>query len=306
MVLYFTHIIDYRTCCIIGSIKSGVMKMKQVRWFIFTNAKASLWLIYYILIQAIVGSGVIIWFALHDYEFGVKFLTLYEPVLQETDFIKQQELSMRAMLELCADKLGLLVGLSSAITIMGIVVLFKLRKKPIFEKISLSNLLLYLAIGVVLNLIVTLVVASLPHTWTSSHSQVTSQILSGNLMFNILGTGILVPVTEELIFRFGVQQSLSKFNVKFAIVYQAILFGTLHGNMVQALYGFALGLLFGYIFYKKGSIVYTILLHIGVNLSSVIAAEQCCTEPTALFLIAIFTGLLYGLSKPFAFCQKRI
>lgn len=280
--------------------------MKQVRHFIFTNAKASLWLVYYILIQTIVGSGIIIWFAFHDYEFGSKFLELYEPVVKETDFFKQQQLSLQAMMELCAGNIGTIIGVSSAITILGILLVSKIRKKQIIEKITVNELFLYLSVGVVLNLLVTFLVNSLPPSWTSLHSQLTSQVLTGGFLVNMIGTGILGPVTEELIFRYGVQQSLYKLNITYAIVYPAILFGLFHGNVVQALYGCALGLLFGYIYYKKKSIVYTMLLHIGVNLSSVIAVQCSFGEMKALLFILFIVGSLYGMSKQFAFCQKRI
>ena len=49
---------------------------------------------------------------------------------------------------------------------------------------------------------------------------------------------------------------------------QALLFGLMHGNIVQGLYTFATGLVLGFLYWRLGDLRYPILLHFGLNASS--------------------------------------
>lgn len=53
-----------------------------------------------------------------------------------------------------------------------------------------------------------------------------------------------------------------------ANVVQALLFGLMHGNIVQVLYTFATGLVLGFLYWRLGDLRYPILLHFGLNASS--------------------------------------
>lgn len=53
-----------------------------------------------------------------------------------------------------------------------------------------------------------------------------------------------------------------------ANVVQALLFGLMHGNIVQGLYTFATGLVLGFLYWRLGDLRYPILLHFGLNASS--------------------------------------
>ena len=53
-----------------------------------------------------------------------------------------------------------------------------------------------------------------------------------------------------------------------ANVVQALLFGLMHGNIVQGLYTFAAGLVLGLLYWRLGDLKFPILLHFGLNASS--------------------------------------
>lgn len=53
-----------------------------------------------------------------------------------------------------------------------------------------------------------------------------------------------------------------------ANIVQALLFGLMHGNIVQGLYTFATGLVLGFLYWRLGDLRYPILLHFGLNASS--------------------------------------
>ncbi|MBR6038866.1 MAG: CPBP family intramembrane metalloprotease [Clostridia bacterium] len=81
----------------------------------------------------------------------------------------------------------------------------------------------------------------------------------------ILSTVILAPVAEELFFRKALIDRLSAYHPMDAILYSALLFGLIHGNLTQFLYAFPIGVLLGIIYRRTRNIRYTILLHMGMN-----------------------------------------
>lgn len=90
--------------------------------------------------------------------------------------------------------------------------------------------------------------------------------VSALFIFTVVVTG---PVMEELLFR-GVTMTLASRGLSFpvALLLQAFLFALYHGNLIQDVYAFFFGLLFGIIVRKTGSILPSILLHISVNLAA--------------------------------------
>ena len=92
--------------------------------------------------------------------------------------------------------------------------------------------------------------------------QALEQITEGPLWVSLLSVSIFAPLFEEwlcrgLVLR-GLLQKLSPFN---AIAVSAAFFAVLHLNPWQAIPAFLLGLLFGYVYYKTGSLKLTILMH---------------------------------------------
>ena len=62
-----------------------------------------------------------------------------------------------------------------------------------------------------------------------------------------LYASILAPVWEELLFRGYILRTLRPYGKRFAILSSAVLFGLFHGNILQAPYAFAVGLVLGYV-----------------------------------------------------------
>lgn len=86
-------------------------------------------------------------------------------------------------------------------------------------------------------------------------------------LFSIVASVCLAPIGEEILFR-GVTLRLAKNAVKnfwIANSIQAVCFGIAHMNMVQGIYAFFMGLVFGYIYEKYGSLYVPILLHALIN-----------------------------------------
>ncbi|MCQ2129376.1 MAG: CPBP family intramembrane metalloprotease [Bacteroidaceae bacterium] len=132
-----------------------------------------------------------------------------------------------------------------------------------------------------------------------------------------LFVGILAPVVEELVFR-GVILKHLLLTRKFAnghwlaIAITAALFGLAHGNLAQMPHAFLLGLLLGWLYYRTGSILPSIALHLTNNVTAVVL-YQIYPDPDAKLIdyfgsdwvvyaviaasLIIMVGTVYALTR---------
>lgn len=83
---------------------------------------------------------------------------------------------------------------------------------------------------------------------------------------SVIYVGILSPIGEECIFR-GLIMHYAGESAPFymANILQAALFGVFHGNLIQGIYAFLLGLLIGYLVKLSGSIFGGMIFHSALN-----------------------------------------
>ena len=84
-------------------------------------------------------------------------------------------------------------------------------------------------------------------------------------VITVLYVCVLGPAIEEYIFRWKLLNRLRPYGEKAAILYTALMFGLMHGNVTQFLYATVIGILLGYMAVKTGRMLYNTLLHILVN-----------------------------------------
>lgn len=110
--------------------------------------------------------------------------------------------------------------------------------------------------------------------FSPGYQQVTAHFFAGDLLFELLGLGILVPVVEELLYRGIVYGRLCDWvGIQRAALLSALIFGGLHGNVVQLLYAGSIGLLLVFFLEKSHSLSGAIAGHIGANLLTVLRVE---------------------------------
>ncbi|MGN1267114.1 MAG: lysostaphin resistance A-like protein [Dorea sp.] len=90
----------------------------------------------------------------------------------------------------------------------------------------------------------------------------------------IVCLAILAPICEELVFR-GLMFRRLRVQTSFmqAALYSSIVFAFIHGNMVQMIYAFIMGMMFAYLYEKYGSFKAPVIAHIAANLLSVFCTE---------------------------------
>lgn len=128
-----------------------------------------------------------------------------------------------------------------------------------------SLLVIFLSGQVIYQVIVIALELSLNSLGLTMMEGMESMSGSSDNLSMFLYVGILAPVTEELIFRGLIQRSLLPYGKKFAIFCSAFTFGIFHGNILQAPYAFAVGLVLGYVS-AEYSIAWAMVLHLINNM----------------------------------------
>ncbi len=96
----------------------------------------------------------------------------------------------------------------------------------------------------------------------------------GPLLMSLISVSVMAPLFEEWLCRGLVLRGLmNKMSPTWAIVVSAAFFAVLHMNPWQAVVAFALGLLFGYVYYRTGSLKLTMLMHCVNNTLSVLMSR---------------------------------
>ena len=132
--------------------------------------------------------------------------------------------------------------------------------------ILISGIAVQVAVSMCLNLILPL----FPQTF-ERYSALIENLVGGNVIIAVISTAVLAPIAEELIFRELMMKQLRQmFPFWFANIIQALAFGVYHMNIVQGIYAFFLGLLFGYVASRMRSIWASIMLHGIVNASGLV------------------------------------
>lgn len=115
----------------------------------------------------------------------------------------------------------------------------------------------------------------------------------------VLSTAVLPAVLEEIVVRGIIMQPLRRFGDKFAIVASALIFGIMHGNMVQIPYTIVAGLFMGYLAVATGSLWPSIILHFVNNFYSValLAAYDNLGDTAGGVVTILFLGLfiIFGI-----------
>ncbi len=102
---------------------------------------------------------------------------------------------------------------------------------------------------------------------------------------------VLGPIFEETLFRGMILQSLRPWGDRLAVIVSAVLFGLTHLNLYQGVPAVLLGLVFGFIAVRTGSVLPSAVLHIAYNsLTMILAAFGLETNATLQTAYFIFLG----------------
>lgn len=129
---------------------------------------------------------------------------------------------------------------------------------------------------------------------------------AGSSWVMLLAVMFAAPIGEEFLFR-GLIFRYSKRCLPpwIAIVFQALLFGVYHGNLIQGVYAFLLGIVLGLLAYKFKSVLPGIILHMVINISLLFVPGFLFETTTRCILTAVIAGIIFATSIFLAFKVAR-
>ncbi len=161
---------------------------------------------------------------------------------------------------------------------LGLVIMKKAPARTVASgKIKASGIASILFISLFMmyggNLLGTLVTALLSAvTGNTQEAAIITYATSEDLWMKLLVMVVLAPVLEEVVFRKMLIDRMHPYGQRLAVLVSAAMFGLFHGNLTQFFYAFGLGLVFGYVYIRTGSLKGSIALHMLVNfLGSILA-----------------------------------
>ena len=115
---------------------------------------------------------------------------------------------------------------------------------------------------------------------------------SSNWIWSLIFVGILSPIIEELLFRGVMLNKIRIYGDKVAIITTAIIFGLFHANFSQFFYAVALGCIFAYVTLKTGTIKYSIILHMAVNIVGSVIMPAVIGDGSNVTMVSIASVIL--------------
>lgn len=150
------------------------------------------------------------------------------------------------------------------------------RPKAYFPYLSLG-----ISMAIFLNMLIFKMIPPIPAT------------LSLSLPLNILNSGLIGPIYEEVLFRHILYNRLQKFNSpQKALLLTTVAFSLIHLSPIKIVYAFLLGLILNIIYQKDKNILSPILIHSSANITSIFLFEY----NTYLLILSLINLILSAIS----------
>lgn len=173
---------------------------------------------------------------------------------------------------LIINKMGIILVVSSLISLIIYVLIFKIRDKSFMKNLSFKRIPVKYALFLSLfSICISLFTISLVNILTPvfpDYSKVSQDMATGmNSILGILAVVLFAPIFEEILFRGLIFKELYKSSpLWLSLILQAIIFGVAHGNKLQFIYTFILGLALALTYHWSNSIITPIILHCTYNI----------------------------------------
>ena len=122
------------------------------------------------------------------------------------------------------------------------------------------------------------------------------QMTGGPFWSSFLLTAIFAPIFEEWLCRGMILRGLlTKMKPVWAIVISALFFAVIHMNPWQALNAFIIGVIMGYVYYKTGSLILTMIVHFVNNGTAVVLSQFSSLEDVDFWIDIMPVGAYVAL-----------
>ena len=271
------------------------MNMTSTKNVIKGQINAIAWVFLYMIIQIMYGGILMYLYLTYSYEFKIRFLEVFS-FISNAESLNDIEwaLSMtKGFMQLSNEIILPMLGLTSMTFILLFAISIKKHKEIVIKKLSIKSIVFYIMIGNSLNLFVSSILNVLPEEIMRTYNQTVGLVTTGNILLLIVVAGILIPVTEEIVFRHFIFIGNKQINIKYAAVISAIAFGVAHGNLIQGIYAGIFGIIFIFYDLKEDNLLPGMIMHITINLVSVIISSTGINEMEILLLLTLVSSSMY-------------
>lgn len=194
-------------------------------------------------------------------------------MMQNSGQIMDQQAYINEVMQMVNEKAMImtLIGAVIAIPVMYFVFYDKKEEKCI-RRIAYLFVALF-GIGACVTLNVLISISGLPNI-SKTYQELSKYIYTGNLWLELVTAGLIVPIAEELIFR-GIVFKRMKAVMKpaLAIIFSSVIFGIVHGNLVQFVYATILGMGMCFVYMRCRNLWAPIIMHMAANIFSVLLSD---------------------------------
>lgn len=192
----------------------------------------------------------------------------------------------------------LLTGISAIFTLIIYAIVLKIRKRNIikickFNKLRIKDVIYTILISFGIAALSCSLVSILKDKFEYNVGENLSN--SNNIFLTLFITIIILPTFEEILFRGLIFNELrSKYNITLAVIIQGIIFGTMHGNVIQGIYTVILGVILSMIYIWTDSIYSCIIGHIVYNFLGTLVVPNILINKKIMYLSIIVAIVIIG------------
>ena len=250
----------------------------------------------------------------------VEFLTPGAPV-DQAHVNDAANIASRRINEYVTQNTGLIFSISALLSLLVYIKIFSARKLNLFSLLHMDRRpfgadIRYGAFaGASANFVISLIVVLLQsfglftEAFSRHEAHMEATFGTGGVLATLLGVGIIIPLIEEIMFRGMIVYELGRSAPwKAVIIIQGVIFGIYHLVPVQIFYTIPLGIYFGYIVYKTGSIWPAAAGHIAMNSVSILLVSSNIMETSDAsafsFIYMILSAYMF-ISALIYFIKKK-
>lgn len=165
------------------------------------------------------------------------------------------------------------------IALIGFVIFFPIfyklfKKHKNKNKFNIKNIYEPILLGVSISLIYNITLFNLDNV-IDKYELIT--ISSLPLIVQVITSGILGPILEELLFRGYIYNKLKEFNPTMkSIILTCLIFALFHFNFIDSIYAFGVSFMFIYLYEKYKTLKAPIIMHQCLNITVILLANIIC------------------------------
>lgn len=142
---------------------------------------------------------------------------------------------------------------------------------------------------------------------SESYGETSDVIYGGSIWLQIASAGFAAPVAEEMLMRgllYGRLKELAG-SARIAIVLDAAVFGIFHGNIVQGIYAFAMGLFFAWLVERYRTVMVPAFAHIAANLFILLLNGVAYGSLRFFLMSTILCALVFSVCWRSLICREN-